>query len=303
MIDENVAGASVSMATEVFTKSTDVLFELIRLSIERNARLSKERAKVLSGGEVTYQKLKAGGEVTMISSFAREDYDKLVRGAKKLDIPVAALQEKGKEKTVSLFFNLKDREAINAIIQDIMKRKTEDKSHSEKMRILKKDQAEALQETCSRMDIPLTLMNSHEGIKCIYSEEYEKEIDNAVREIREKKKYTDLSAEDQERKTDEAYKKERKDTKFRKYHIERDGRDTFTVKGGSKEIRMSLDDASSSCEKLMESFGMSETKARKIIEKAGRQSVTDNLLRKGRNHGHASGFTIRHKKQERGARK
>ena len=110
MHGDDVASAGVSMTTDMISKATEIFMELLKLAIERerNERLNSDKeSKGLSGGEVTYQRLKEGGEVTMLPSFAREDYGELLKRAKKMDIPVAAIQEQGKENTLSVFFNVR----------------------------------------------------------------------------------------------------------------------------------------------------------------------------------------------------
>ena len=135
---------------------------------------------VLSGGEVTYQKLKEGGEVTMLPSFAKDDYAQFLKKAKEMDIPVAAIQENGKENTLSLFFNVKDKEAINAIVQDIVREKLKSPEQTERMITIEKEQVESFQMYCSDHDIPVNFMESKDGVKCIFSSAYEKQMEAAV---------------------------------------------------------------------------------------------------------------------------
>ncbi|MDE5916832.1 MAG: DUF3801 domain-containing protein, partial [Oscillospiraceae bacterium] len=134
----------------------------------------------MSGGEVTYQRLKEGGEVTMLPSFAKEDYKELLRQAKKMNIPVAAIQEKGKENTLSLFFNVKDKEAVNAIVKDIVQEKLKQPEQTERMITIEKEQAEGFQMYCSDHDIPVNFMETQSGVKCIFSAAYEKQMEAAV---------------------------------------------------------------------------------------------------------------------------
>ena len=77
MHGDDVASAGVSVSTQIVSKATEILMDLLKLAIEREreaARLkqSENQQTVLSGGEVTYQKLKEGGEVTMLPSFAKK---------------------------------------------------------------------------------------------------------------------------------------------------------------------------------------------------------------------------------------
>ena len=113
MHGDDVASAGVSVTTEIVSKATEILFEWLKAAIEKEREANRlkqsEKSEVLSGGEVTYQRLKEGGEVTMLPSFAKEDYGEFLKRAKAMDIPVAAIQENGKENTLSLFFNVKDK--------------------------------------------------------------------------------------------------------------------------------------------------------------------------------------------------
>ncbi|MDE6762239.1 MAG: helix-turn-helix transcriptional regulator, partial [Oscillospiraceae bacterium] len=95
--------------------------------------------EVLSGGEVTYQKLKEGGEVTMLPSFAKEDYGEFLKQTKKMEIPVAAIRESGKENTLSVFFNVKDKEAVNSIVQGIVREKMKAPEHNHRMITIEKE--------------------------------------------------------------------------------------------------------------------------------------------------------------------
>ena len=121
MHGDDVASAGVEVSTQIVSKTTELIMEMIKVAIEkeRNAKGYKPKSAVLGGcrrlpsGEVTYQKLKEGarrapsGEVTMLPSFAKEDYKAFLKKAKAMDIPVAAIQESGKENTLSLFFNVR----------------------------------------------------------------------------------------------------------------------------------------------------------------------------------------------------
>ena len=137
MHGDDVASAGVEVTTQVVSKATEILMDILKIAIEREreaARLKKsEKSEILSCGEVTYQKLKEGGEVTMLPSFAKEDYAEFLKKAKKLDIPVMAIQENGKENTLSVFFNVKDKEAVNAIVQDIVREKMNQPEQTERM--------------------------------------------------------------------------------------------------------------------------------------------------------------------------
>ena len=107
MHGDDVASAGVEVSTQIVSKTAELIMEMIKVAIEkeRNAKGFKSKSAVLGGsrllpsGEVTYQRLKEGGEVTMLPSFAKEDYKEFLKRAKKMDIPVAAI-----ENTFSLFF-------------------------------------------------------------------------------------------------------------------------------------------------------------------------------------------------------
>ena len=92
MHGDDVASAGVEVTTQVVSKATEILMELLKIAIEKEREANRlkqsEKSEVLSGGEVTYQKLKEGGEVTMLPSFAKEDYAEFLKRAKKLNIPV-----------------------------------------------------------------------------------------------------------------------------------------------------------------------------------------------------------------------
>ncbi len=184
MHGDDVASAGVEVSTQIVSKATELIMEMLRIAIEREreAKRMKQSEKVtgLSGGEVTYQKLKEGGEVTMLPSFAKEDYGELLKKAKKMDIPVAAIQENGKENTLSLFFNVKDKEAVNAIVQDIVREKLKQPEQTERMITIEKEQVEGFQMYCSDHDIPVNFMETSNGVKCIFGSAYEKQMEAAV---------------------------------------------------------------------------------------------------------------------------
>ena len=98
MHGDDVASAGVSVSTQIVSKATEILLDMLKVAIEKEreaARLKQsEKKQVLSGGEVTYQKLKEGGEVAMLPSFDKDDYGEFLKRAKEMDIPVAAIQER-----------------------------------------------------------------------------------------------------------------------------------------------------------------------------------------------------------------
>ncbi len=84
MHGDDVASAGVSVATQVVSKATEIFMDLLKIAIEKERELARlkqsgNQQTVLSGGEVTYQKLKEGGEVTMLPSFAKDDYAQFLK--------------------------------------------------------------------------------------------------------------------------------------------------------------------------------------------------------------------------------
>ena len=199
MHGDDVASAGVSTAGQVTSKVIEILFEILRHKLEKNHQKKMNRLReaayssdkdltVLSGGEVTYQRLKEGGEVTMLPAFAKSDYKEFLKQAKKLDIPVAAIQEAGKENTVSMYFNVTDKEAVNSIVQNIVRDKLgepEQAGQSERMMTFDKDHAEGFQIYCAEHDIPVNFLEGKDGVKCIYNSAYEKQMEAAVKNFRQ----------------------------------------------------------------------------------------------------------------------
>ena len=195
MHGDDVASAGVSVSTQIVSKATEILLDMLKVAIEKEREAARkkqsEKQQVLSGGEVTYQKLKEGGEVTMLPSFAKDDYGEFLKRAKEMDIPVAAIQEHGKENTLSLFFNVKDKEAVNAIVQDIVREKLKQPEQTERMITIEKEQVEGFQMYCSDHDIPVNFMETQNGVKCIFGAAYEKQMEAAVENF--KKLHSELA--------------------------------------------------------------------------------------------------------------
>lgn len=458
MHGDDVASAGVEVATKIVSKNTELIMELLKILIdkERDAARNKKSLKgeVLSGGEVTYQKLKEGGEVTMLPSFAKDDYKAFLKKAKAMDIPVAAIQESGKENTLSLFFNVKDKEAVNSIVQDIVREKLKQPEQTERMITIEKEQVEGFQMYCDNHDIPVNFLEARDGVKCIFGSAYEKQMEVAVenykkiqselsqigtevernvkgkfqikltdneqgksltmnfctkakleRVLRERMVYSEVKAvevansltnkltdsqrqyylsdsrqlgemdfyetdikfdddnillenysfvklkvngDDEPKLTvtdksgnfvvlsaknlDRAEVEERiraylkindsetikavldkaerlgfaeqpKQVQYKEFQIERDTQSSFTVRGGSTVVRLDLSNKERAKKQLMDAFGMSAAKAEKIIGKAEKQRVANNLLKKAREKFKDTADTIRHKKIERGSRK
>ncbi len=459
MHGDDVASAGVSVSTQIVSKATEILMDLLKLAIEREreaARLkqSENQETVLSGGEVTYQKLKEVGEVAMLPSFAKDDYGEFLKRAKEMDIPVAAIQEHGKENTLSLFFNVKDKEAVNAIVQDIVREKLKQPEQTERMITIEKEQVEGFQMYCSDHDIPVNFMETQNGVKCIFGAAYEKQMEAAVENF--KKLHSELSQTSIEVQTDKrgrpkivvedtgqgkklsmnfctkaklervlreqlgfskvkaveaanalttklsdqqlgyylsgsrqleqmayyekdikfenenvltdkfsfakmqfqeedtpkltitderghfvvlsantrdrdeieksirqhlkvedtetvkaimtkaerlGFVEEPKQVQFKEFLIERETQSAFTVRGGSTVVRLDLSDKETAKKQLMDSFGMTAVKADKIIDKAQKQTVANNLLKKAKEKAVNTATTLRNKKIERGSRK
>ena len=458
MHGDDVASAGVNVTTQIVSKATEIFMELLKIAIEKEREASRLKqsekgSEVLSGGEVTYQRLKEGGEVTMLPSFAKEDYGELLKKAKQMDIPVAAVQESGKENTLSVFFNVKDKEAVNAIVQDIVREKLKAPEQTERMITIEKEQVEGFQMYCSDHDIPANFLENQNGVKCIFSSAYEKQMEVAVenfkklhsellkvavemqmnekgkpkivvtdtemdkslamnfctktkleRVLQERMGYSNIKAlevanalsptltkqqnqyylsgsrqleqmacyekdikfenenvltdkysfckiqlENEENSrltiTDEhdnfvvisestqnrieveksirqhlkvddtetikaiMVKAERlgfvespKKEQFKEYTIERETQTAFTVTGGNTIVRLDLSDRETAKKQLVDSFGMTVKKAEKIIEKAQKQSVANNLLQKARKTATQTLDTLKHKKKDRGSR-
>lgn len=459
MHGDDVASAGVSVSTQIVSKATEILLDMLKVAIEKEreaARLkqSENQQTVLSGGEVTYQKLKEGGEVTMLPSFAKEDYGEFLKRAKEMDIPVAAIQEHGKENTLSLFFNVKDKEAVNAIVQDIVREKLKQPEQTERMITIEKEQVEGFQMYCSDHDIPVNFMETQNGVKCIFGAAYEKQMEAAVENFKklhselsqtaidvqkdekgklkitvddtiqgkslkmnfctkaklervlqermgfskvkaveaanaltakmsdqqlgyylsgsrqleqmayyeknikfenenvltdkfsfakmqfqeedtpkltitdERGHFVVLSANTRDRAEIEksirqhlkvedtetvkaimtkaerlGFVDEPKQVQFKEFLIERETQSAFTVRGGSTVVRLDLSDKETARKQLMDSFGMTAAKADKIIDKAQKQTVVNNLLKKAKAKAALTADAIKHKKLDRGSRK
>lgn len=187
MHGDDVASAGVEVTTQIVSKATELFMEMLKIAIEREREKNRlsEKWSVLSGGEVTYQKLKEGGEVTMLPSFAKEDYGEFLKQAKKMDIPVAAIRESGKENTLSVFFNVKDKEAVNSIVQGIVREKMKVPEQTQRMITIEKEQVKGFQTYCAEHDIPVNFMETSSDVKCIFNSAYEKQIAAAVENYRQ----------------------------------------------------------------------------------------------------------------------
>ncbi len=465
MHGDDVASAGVSVSTQIVSKATEILLDMLKVAIEKEreaARLKQsEKQQVLSGGEVTYQKLKEGGEVAMLPSFAKDDYGEFLKRAKEMDIPVACDRifrngkfEHGKKNTLSLFFNVKDKEAVNAIVQDIVREKLKQPEQTERMITIEKEQVEGFQMYCSDHDIPVNFMETQNGVKCIFGAAYEKQMEAVVenfkklhselakteidvqkdskgklkitfsdteqgkkvtmnfctkskveRVLRERLGFSqvkaveaanaltaklsdqqlgyylsgsrqleqmayyekDIKFENENVLTDKfsfakmqfqeedtpkltitderghfvvlsantrdraeieksirqhlkvkdtetvkaimtkaerlGFVDEPKQVQFKEFLIERETQSAFTVRGGSTVVRLDLSDRETAKKQLMDSFGMTAAKAERIIDKARKQTVVNNLLKKAKAKAALTADAIKHKKLDRGSRK
>lgn len=193
MHGDDVASAGVSVTTDMISKANEIILELIKIQIDKereNARVKalNEKDIKLSGGEVSYKRLKEGGEISILPSFNKDDYKELVKQAKRLDIPVAAVQEKGKENTLSVFFNVKDKNALDGIVRDMVQKKLNQPAQAEKMITIEKPQVEGFQMYCADHDIPVNFMESKEDVKCIFNAAYEQQINRAMDNYRRMQK-------------------------------------------------------------------------------------------------------------------
>lgn len=195
MHGDDVASAGVSVTTEMISKANEIILELIKIQIDKereNARVKalNEKDVKLSGGEVSYKKLKSGGEISMLPSFNKDDFKELIKQAKRLDIPVAGVQDKGRlsfarqENTLSVFFNVKDKNALDSIVRDIVQKKLEQPAQSEKMITIEKTQVEGFQMYCADHDIPVNFMEAKDEVRCIFNTAYEQQINRAMENYR-----------------------------------------------------------------------------------------------------------------------
>ena len=182
MHGDDVASAGVTVTTDIVSKANEIILEMIKIHID------KERQKGPKGkkhkeyrGDVSLKKLRSGGEIGMLPSYSSEDFKELAKRAKKFGIPVAGIQEKGRENTLSVFFNLKDKPTLDNIVRDIHAMKMQGApEQAEKMIAIERSQVEGFQLYCSDHDIPVNFMESKDGVKCIFNAAYEKQIDQAL---------------------------------------------------------------------------------------------------------------------------
>ena len=84
MHGDDVASAGVTVSVDIISKANEILLELIKINIDKErdkaqAKDMKGKKPGLSGGEVSYKKLKTGGEIGMLPSFDKADFMFLIR--------------------------------------------------------------------------------------------------------------------------------------------------------------------------------------------------------------------------------
>ena len=205
MHGDDVASAGISITTELVSKSSELIFEMLKVAIDEQRKLAenyagKLKAKELSGGEVSLKKLKKGGQIGMLQTFEKTDLKELIARAKDLDIPVAVTENKGRSNTVSVFFNTKDQTALDNIVADIReetKAKQKNPEQAYKMLTIEKSETEGFQMYCAEKDIPVTFMETKdEQVKCIFSSAYAQQMRKAIDNYHEmQKELADISVE------------------------------------------------------------------------------------------------------------
>ena len=201
MHGDDVASAGVTVTTDIIAKANEIILEIIKINMDKERekaqiKAMKGKKPKLSGGEVSFKKLKVGGEISMLPSFDKADFKELVSRAKKLDIPLAGIQEQGKENILSVFFNTKDKAALDSIVRDIVQQKLNQSAQAEKMITIEKSQVEGFQMYCADHDIPVSFMEAKDGVKCIFNAAYEQQINQALENYRKmQKELTKISVE------------------------------------------------------------------------------------------------------------
>ena len=186
MNGDDVASAGVTLTTEMVSKASDIIFEMLRVGIDKerhyaNNKMVNLKDAELSGGEVSFKRLKKSGEISMIPGYDKADFKELVKRAKALDVPVAGVKERGKENTLSVFFSKKDEAVISRLEKEIKSEKMKDPKQSVKMTTISKSETEGFSMYCADHDIPVSFMETREGdVKCIFDAAYEKQVSRAL---------------------------------------------------------------------------------------------------------------------------
>ena len=201
MHGDDVASAGVQVTAEMISKANEILLEIIKIHLDEERENNRIKAMsdsdiALHGGEVTLRNLRQGGEITMLPCFEKADYKELANRVKMLDIPIAAVQEKGKANTLSVFFNTKDKTMLNSILKDMKAQKLKQASQTEKMITIEKTMVEGFQIYCSDHDIPVCFMEAKDGVKCIFDVAYQQQIEKALENYRKmQEELTKISVE------------------------------------------------------------------------------------------------------------
>ena len=90
---------------------------------------------------------------------------------------------------------------------------------------------------------------------------------------------------------------------FKKFTIERESQNSFTVTGGSTVLRLDLTDRESAVKQLIDTFGIKRSKAEKIFDKAKKQSVSMNTLQRVKAKLKKQNNPLTNKTRNRGSRK
>lgn len=186
MHGDDVASAGVTLTTEMVLKATEIIFEMLKVGIDKerqyvNNKTAKLEDAELSGGEVSFKRLKKSGEISMIPGYDKANFKELVKRAKALDVPVAGVKERGKENTLSVFFSKKDEAVISRLEKEIKSEKMKDPKQSVKMTTISKSETEGFSMYCADHDIPVSFMETRNGdVKCIFDAAYEKQVSRAL---------------------------------------------------------------------------------------------------------------------------
>ena len=323
MHGDDVASAGVEVSTQIVSKTTELIMEMIKVAIEkeRNAKGYKPKSAVLSGGEVTYQKLKEGGEVTMLPSFAKFQF-KLTDNEQGKSLTMNFCTKAKLERVLQERMGYSEVKAV-----EVANSLTNKLTYSQRQYYLSDSRQLGemdFYETDIKFDDDNLLLENYSFVKLKENGDDEPKLTvtdksgnfvvlsakNLDRAEVEERLRAYLKINDSETIKAILDKSERlgfaeqpKQVQFKEFQIERDMQSSFTVRGGPTTVRLNLSNKDTAKKQLMEAFGISAGKAEKIIGKAQKQKVADNLLKKAREKVKDAADTIRHKKIERGSRK
>jgi DNA-directed RNA polymerase subunit F len=91
--------------------------------------------------------------------------------------------------------------------------------------------------------------------------------------------------------------------RFKQFTIERETLNSCTVTSGTTVLKLDLDDKEAAVKQLEETFGISPKKAERIVDKAAKQSVSANTLKRIKSILPKKENALEHKTRERGSRK